>query len=432
MKKLAHKNNLDEATNINSLDGITVVDEVLSDDQHQDQSTNHTHSVSQNQSASHITPHSPPPEGLNGLIDPEKPTDPDTVHAADLMIARNLRQLEIHRYEIATALENLSDEEVGEFLVNEEDEAELLNVDLAYANHIQELKKNRNKKKSLDPDQYLYQFFDHITQGVKRSTSNMGQQLRFNNLIKMNQSLCLRWHQWRYDQTIEKRLFIPFNTIKPTNEPTKKKEAQGPLLETQTYLELQKSTITPSANSIATPMPCAPVALVQWSLECLAHYQEGNSFRHFYFIDPACGHGRTLLMASQKDFRAILGIENRDTLSEKAVMNIAQYPKSFMVQREIKLNAATGLAQQWPNHPLLIHIFQPESKAWLAALLNSLNASFYQSPRQIYIVMIDNPYKDALETVSFLHPFNPSTLAIEKKSYLNPYEVEFYYSKINQ
>ncbi len=414
MKKLAHKNHLDETTNAKSLDGLDVLDDLPVDDQ--------------GQGESHITPHSSPPEGLNGLIDPEKPKDPDTINIADLMIARNLRHLEIHRYEIATALENLSDEEVGEFLVNEEDEIELLEVDLTYANHIQELKKNRNKKNPLDPDQYLYQIFDRITQSFKRSTSNAGQKLRFNSLIKMNHNLRLTWHQWCYDQTIEKRLFIPFDTIKLNDTSNDKAENQAHQLEPETSIPNSSSV----PISVPSRMPCAPVALVQWSLDCLAHYQEGNSFRHFYFIDPACGHGRTLLLASHQDFRAILGIESKEHLSEKAIMNIAQYPKSFMVQREIKLNAATELTEQWPNHPLLIHIFQPESKAWLTALLDTLSTSFGQSPRQIYIVMVDNPYKDALETVSFLHPFNPSTLAVKQQSYFNPYKVDFYYSKINQ
>ena len=53
-------------------------------------------------------------EQLIGLIDPNKPSlSADVVQEQDLAIARNLRRLEKHRYEIAAALSNINEEEIG-------------------------------------------------------------------------------------------------------------------------------------------------------------------------------------------------------------------------------------------------------------------------------------------------------------------------------
>ena len=338
---------------------------------------------------------------LTGLIDPSKPNDPDFISETDLQIARNLRRLEIHRYEIASALENLSDEEIGQCTIEDEEEIELSKSDLDYVNQKARKLEQKNKQKRLDPDQWLQSKADQLKRSLNRTSNKITKGLHLDRFTSLRHDLCVTLHQKKYDKEIEARLFRPLTDSMAFNQQSQ--EAYG---------------------------PCAPVKLVDWSLEQLAAYQEGASFRHFTFLDPQAGHGRTLLLAAQRDFRSIIGIEDNQELAETATLNIAQYPRTYMVQREVQLFSDQLLAEQWPDNPMLILIFQPRSQDWLQGFLEQLSASFYANPRQIYLVFIDNQHKQLIEEIPFMQPFTAPASNIETTSLLAPYEIDFYFSII--
>ncbi len=338
---------------------------------------------------------------LTGLIDPSKSNDPDLISETDLQIARNLRRLEIHRYEIASALENLSDEEIGHCTIEDEEEIELSETDLEYVNQKARKLEKKNKQKRLDPDQWLQYKTDQLKRSLNRTSNKLSKGLQLDRFSSLRHNLSITLHQKKYDKEIEARLFSPLTDEKPFNELTQK-----------------------------TYGPCAPVKLVDWSLEQLAAYQEGASFRHFTFMDPQAGHGRTVLLAAQRDFRSIIGIEEKQELTEKATMNIAQYPRTYMVQREVQLFSHPLPPEQWPDNPLLIQIFQPDSEEWLQGFIEQLSAAFYGNPRQIYLVLIDNQHKQLIEQIPFMQHFSAPVGTLEKTNLLAPYEIDFYFSII--
>ncbi len=343
--------------------------------------------------------HFPDMDQLTGLIDPNKSNDPDLISEVDLQIARNLRRLEIHRYEIACALATLSDEEIGQCCLEDEEEIELSESDLEYINQQARKLEQKNKQKRLDPDQWLQHKADQLKRRFNRTSSKISKGLHLDRFSSLRHNLSVNLHQKKYDRVIEARLFSPILDDKLFNEQNQK-----------------------------TYGPCAPVKLVDWSLEQLAAYQEGESFRHFTFFDPQAGHGRTILLAAQRDFRAIIGIEDNEELAEKATMNIAQYPRTYMVQREVQLLSHQLPPEQWPDTPLLIHIFQPGSQDWLHDFVEQLSAAFYGNPRQIYLVFIDNQYKQLIEQIPFMQPLTAPVSNVEKKSLLAPYDIDFYFS----
>lgn len=344
-------------------------------------------------------------EELVGLIDPNKPKlEDDVVNAQDLMIARNLRRLEIHRYEIASALKNISDEEVGNFCVVE-DEIEISESDEEYAKYVSRINNEARsrRKERLDPEQILDQRLEKIIAFLKQSLHKVTTRLDLKSWDYMRHNMFLAWHQHRYDREMEQRLFSPLAKFRNMSRAQTLREREA-------------------------VVPCAPVRLVNWSLDCIASYQEGGSFRHFIFMDPVAGHGRTLLMASHRDFRAIYGIEPRGNFAEDAAMNIAQYPRTYMIQRQIELITRDFRLIEWPGFPLVIHIFNPQSANWLHEIMEKLSQSFEAAPRQIYIVIIGNNHKEVMDDFRAYQAFTPPSSNLEMISLMSPYDIDFYTS----
>ncbi len=348
-----------------------------------------------------------PPEGLTGLIDPEKYLNPAHFREEDLQIARNLRRLEVHRYEIATALETLTKtDDIGPLIDEEaEEDINLTEAEQHYVAHIEIQNQRRQQKIQRRRKKQLSYQLTRFTYAIHQLT---------NNSATKNHTLYKKWHNYFYDQKVEQRLFTPeTNLPTDTKTPESDQPASAPTNDTEHNMPL-----------------CAPVKLVNWSLSKLANYQEGESFRHFLFVDPKAGHGRTALIAAKHDFRAIWAIEEQEHIAGAATMNIAQYPRTEMVQHQIEILTTQLTPEQWPDMPLLLHIFSPPTEAWLTTLLESISVSFFQTPRQIYLVLINNPFKHLFANHTNLQRFTPPTGHFEQLTLLSPYDIEFYHNVI--
>ena len=424
----------------------------------------------------------PPPENLNGLIDPDRPSQSALIHASDLKIARNLRRLEVHRYEIAQALETLKEQEI-EGLVDETEEIELAAAEQDYIEHLKRVNNKRKQKSRLDPDQLLDETLKRLKAGLKSRAKKLLGNRDIKDLEFMGHNFCLTWHKKRYDQPVEDRLIHPEIScprpdldirpvLKPEagvnidenpevenhcaddrTSPTQDKElddtcaekriSDEPNIEPLSEGDPAKTTdqddksdesrqTSQQSNFEEADQPplCAPVRLVEWSLDQLAVYQDGETFRHFAFLDPKAGHGRSLLVAAGRDFRAIWGFEEHPELAEAARHNIRQYPRSFMTQRTIEVFHDQPNIEQWAEQPLLVHLFQPHSEDWLQSLLDALFTSFSENPRQIYLVTIGNKYASLIENMPFLSEFKPEVSNLEMFSLMSPYNIRFYHSSI--
>lgn len=361
----------------------------------------------QDQTSDLVNPELNEPENLdqlNGLIDPNKPSlTEDVISESEIAIARNLRRLEIHRFEIAAALANINEDEVGSFYENE-DEIEITETDEKYAKHISRIQSNALSRRNdrLHPDAKLEKIIDFLGEQLKKVSTK----LDLKSWDFMRRNLFLSWHQRRYDRVIEQRLFNPLSKFRT-------------MARAQSLREREESA------------PCAPTRLVEWSLDCLASYQEGASFRHYIFIDPEAGHGRTVLMASHRDFRGIYGIESRGKWADDAAMNIAQYPRTFMTQRQVELITTDFRLIEWPAAPLVVHIFNPQSASWLMQIMNNLTHSFEQAPRQIYMIIIGNNHTEVMSQFSSFQSFAPPSSNLEQFTLMSPYEIEFYSSVVS-
>ncbi len=125
-------------------------------------------------------------------------------------------------------------------------------------------------------------------------------------------------------------------------------------------------------------------------------------YDEFSFVDLGSGKGRTLLMASDYPFRAIVGIEIIADLHAVALENLQRYRGNR--QRCFSLTALCGDARQFvfPGEPLVLYLFNPFPSAVLRQVLRNLDHSFREHPRPICVVYHNLVHEDVFLEMSFL------------------------------
>lgn len=122
----------------------------------------------------------------------------------------------------------------------------------------------------------------------------------------------------------------------------------------------------------------------------------------FVFIDLGCGKGKVLLMAAEFPFMRIVGIELVEVLAKQARRNIASYHGPTLLCPSIEVITGDATLYEFPADPLVLYCFDTFSESGLRVVLNNLQRSLEQLPRETYLVYT-HPVKDALfEEFKFL------------------------------
>ncbi|MEJ2124445.1 MAG: hypothetical protein P8Y47_06420, partial [Alphaproteobacteria bacterium] len=98
-----------------------------------------------------------------------------------------------------------------------------------------------------------------------------------------------------------------------------------------------------------------PTTVFNWALSALP-----EDLREYAFIDFHAGRGRTMLLASARNFERIVGFEYDEELFDDLQMNIAQYPRSEMVCRNLDCYRGDIDGIRIPDQPSVLYF----SSAW--------------------------------------------------------------------
>ncbi|MHA1518245.1 MAG: class I SAM-dependent methyltransferase [Alphaproteobacteria bacterium] len=129
------------------------------------------------------------------------------------------------------------------------------------------------------------------------------------------------------------------------------------------------------------PSPCQ---VLQWALAGINY-----DLSKLTFIDHGAGKGRVLLLAAEHPFAAVGGIEFAEELHDDAKMNIAQYPRSHMLCRNVECVLGDA-AEVGPHEGEAVHyFFNPFSREVFAEVLGNIVASYRHKPRRLYLILVD-------------------------------------------
>ena len=124
-------------------------------------------------------------------------------------------------------------------------------------------------------------------------------------------------------------------------------------------------------------------------------------FEKYEFIDLGSGKGRALLMASERPFKKITGIEFSSELNAVAQKNIASYKNLDQKCRQIELICLDAALFIPPPEPIVFYAFNPFHAEVLSLVLTNIEQSLGENPREIYIIYACPIHNEVLRGSAF-------------------------------
>ena len=112
----------------------------------------------------------------------------------------------------------------------------------------------------------------------------------------------------------------------------------------------------------------------------------GIEHEKFEFVDLGAGKGRSLLVAAEFPFRRILGSELSPMLSETARRNCKAFRNRKLACQDFEVVCGDAAEFCFPKAPLVIYLFNPFGGLILSRILNNLEQSWEEQPRDVFVV----------------------------------------------
>lgn len=134
----------------------------------------------------------------------------------------------------------------------------------------------------------------------------------------------------------------------------------------------------------------------------------------FAFVDMGSGKGRALLVASEFPFAKIVGIELSPQLHHIAQANVARYRPASQQCTNFDLRCMDVVDYKYGSEPVVLFLFDPFGRETLQSVVDNLEASLREKPREAYVVYVYPRFEDVLENSDVLRkvreggpPFRP-------------------------
>jgi hypothetical protein len=123
---------------------------------------------------------------------------------------------------------------------------------------------------------------------------------------------------------------------------------------------------------------------------------------NFTFVDFGSGKGRTLLYASTRAFRRILGVEFTLELHQVAERNIRTYRNPKQRCFDITSLHTDAVEFAMPEEPCVLYFFHPFGEEVMARVLANIRNSYQRHPRKFILLYYHPQLRHMLEGMEFL------------------------------
>ncbi|VTT97158.1 Uncharacterized protein OS=Pedosphaera parvula (strain Ellin514) GN=Cflav_PD2785 PE=4 SV=1 [Gemmataceae bacterium] len=113
----------------------------------------------------------------------------------------------------------------------------------------------------------------------------------------------------------------------------------------------------------------------------------------FTFVDYGSGKGRAVLLASERPFKKVVGVEFAPELDRIAHHNLGKFPAERR-RCEVELVCGDALEYELPDGPLVCYFYNPFGREIMEGVVARIEESYRRNPREIY-VLYANPLESA-------------------------------------
>lgn len=125
-------------------------------------------------------------------------------------------------------------------------------------------------------------------------------------------------------------------------------------------------------------------------------------FERFTFIDLGAGKGRIMLLASNFPFRRVLGVEFIPGLHAIATRNVSLYQTPSRRCQDVQCILSDVRDFIFPNEPLVIFMWHPFVGPVFERVMENLEASLRDHPREVYVVYLKPEFERLVERIPTL------------------------------
>jgi len=122
----------------------------------------------------------------------------------------------------------------------------------------------------------------------------------------------------------------------------------------------------------------------------------------FEFIDLGSGKGRALLLAANKPFKKIVGVEFSEELNIIARRNIKCYPDELKKCKEIDIICMDASVYNFPNNPFVLFLYNPFSETVMNQVVGNIKKTYMEYARRIIIIYYTPKHRELWERAPFL------------------------------
>jgi SAM-dependent methyltransferase len=124
----------------------------------------------------------------------------------------------------------------------------------------------------------------------------------------------------------------------------------------------------------------------------------------FTFVDLGCGMGRTLIIASEFNFRAILGVEKAPELCDLARTNLQSVRSRFPDRTPMQVVQADAATWTLPTGNLVIYLYDPFGKPVIKAVVRLIEEALRQERRRLFVIYYDPDLRRYFDQSPLLQP----------------------------
>jgi hypothetical protein len=125
-----------------------------------------------------------------------------------------------------------------------------------------------------------------------------------------------------------------------------------------------------------------PATSFNWVMSALP-----QDLREYAFVDFRAGLGRAMLLASQRRFERIIGYEYTAAAYDDLQMNIAQFPRSRMLCRDVQCHRGDRTGVSIPDQPCVLYIANAWREDFLDNIMTYLGESYRHKPRRLFLIL---------------------------------------------
>ena len=126
------------------------------------------------------------------------------------------------------------------------------------------------------------------------------------------------------------------------------------------------------------------------------------------FIDLGSGMGRAVLMAAERPFQRVIGVEFAREFHEIAVANLERREALHGPDPRIVLVHDNAVALPVPDGPLVYFLYNSFGPPTLTEVLGKIHASWQAAPRPVRLIYYNAEHRDELARAGFRTLSDPS------------------------